>query len=549
MSVKKNFKKLVTAVLATGAAFALGALAFAGTFLLTASWPWALVGFFFASIIDGQVYTDSVSASIRETARGHLVRIRFAIAKRILRQHDFGYTRNLLQYKTAVEEYQRALAAYDDIENKNNVQSPEKPSRAALLAQEKEFVACLQGKNPSGMLAFHQFLTRANTTVDRLQREINIITFLIFCSAIIAIGAGLGFGLAALPVCYPVLTALTTSLGVSAFSAVTMNAIIYSIGIFAGLGYALMIFKNLNDVIRVVTSEEWKEKVSAIFQRRKEKSGQEESALKHRLRCFSVAFAGLAITALSIFTTIATAGSWWPDAKEGILLLSVVSDKTAILIRNVAVALLGVGNLVWSIANSIESACQLANYPMLENAGKAINRFWKKQKKKNWGEFINPFYWIDVVVSNGARAGTFVGHSLSVGATAVDLDGVPRWVTEWLNSLDEAIADSHFIFDLEGKHTHHHHHAHDHHDHHEHDKHSHGDVCHGHHHDDEEDDDEEEGLGVHNHADIAGAVTDFTLYPVRWLSKGWDSFFKSADGEIPGSTSTLHVHTTQPLRV
>lgn len=433
-----NFRTAAGYFLAFWSAASLGALSFIGMFIITASWPWALLSFFLASVIEGEIYKQSILQAIDSLTYGPILGIKTMIAKRQLKD-DPKYLQavNKLERKKFIE------ASIKDIDND------------PVLAGE---------------------VTRK--------------TVVLYISGLLAIGAGISSGLATL-------SAATTgllTLGATAGAALASGAVI---AILSSIGYTLMMYKSVADMVQNDTLHHWYEEIGKFFHK-----DSTENYLTYLARTSLATLGVLTVSALATFATIATAGTWWYAAKNGALLISGISEAAASIIRTITVIAMWIPNFIFNVAQALESVRQVANSSIDDALYKLDKHYLQPLENKNLAQWVNPFYWIGKTADILINGVVFIGHLISVGLTSDGLRGIPPLITTAAGTIIEFLTDWHFIFGSEDNHKHHHHHHH------------------------------------HQHSSIPQLFAAVVLSPITFLAKLWEWSFASPTNVSPVSSDS-----------
>jgi hypothetical protein len=403
----KQTSDYASSALAVFSAISLGALSFIGMYLITASWPWAVIAFFLASVIEGEIFKQVIFQAMNSLfVKGPIAELEKAIAQRELINTNPEYS--LLK------------------ENKD---------KAGMKKKEDGFIRH----------ALHSTKQRFSALRTEIRRK----TRALYINGVFAVGSGISSGLATL---YAANTGLLT-LGVASSLALTSAATIATL---SAIGYTFMMYKSVADMIQNDTLHKWLAITQTFFARQNITHTQKESPIAYIRRCFFPALGVSTIVALSTFATIATAGTWWIGAKKGALLIPGISERMANVLRTSSVAMMTPTALSFNTDNSLKSAIEVAHYNT-ENISKSLRKHYLSPlQNKNFWQSLNPFYWMDKTGQIVIQAGVFIGHLISVGLTSDGLQGVPPEVSTAAGTLMEGLTDWHFLFEF-GHDDHHHH--------------------------------------------------------------------------------------------
>lgn len=441
---------IIGGILSVGSTLATGALAFAGMMAFTASLPWGVAAFVLAAAIEGQIYKDTITKALK----------------------------TLFDNPPEAEKIKKL-----------------KKLRRALKKQLKE--------DPQAD-HLQQQLNQLNLSIEKKQSTLSKKFIAKIIGAIFCIGAGVALGFTSLAAA----TSGFLSIGVSA-AIVSVAAPL--IAVFAGIGYALMLYRHVQMLIHDNWLNTWYKKARDFFAKK-----DNETTPQWLGRTILPGIGAALIVAIAVFATIATAGTWWYAAKEGALLVKGVSDAAASVIRTITVLMVPIPTALFSIIRSLQSGAKLftANYgdalsKAFAPAGKAVLNF-------------NLFAFISTVVSLPLQAAIFVGHLIAIGLMSDRLPGVHPAITTAVGTINEFNTDVDFLID---SHHHHHHHpldqpevgffrtllnvilyGYDPKNHHQHEHHHHGDK----------------EFGEHHHSNLPTIFINILLSPINLLAYTWN---------------------------
>lgn len=469
MSANKTARKTLTVIFTIGATMAIGFLSFAGMFVLSSSLIWCGTAFVLAAAYEGQVNAEGISSALRRMFdKNYLKRgILNQYLESQLEEEDERikkiYLLELEKLKDSTEEEREQLKAQieerelakqqngflkDYRKQKKYLEDFEKIEHLTEI-QIKEKAAAKKQLRLMESVFFKQFEDYDNhdyylTPVERSARElmakdrekilteINRKKWLIRASWLFALGGGVSSGLAAF-------SAIKT--GVAAFailSAIPGGALIALAG-FAAVGYTLLLYQSISDMV-----QEYQGKWRTYFTKR-----DNESTLKHVVRCTATVLAiGIAIVA-----TVATAGTWWYAAKEGATLLK-IADRAADILRSVSVALMALPAFIFSTSNSIASIDDMSKSSygkLITDAKTSVKDTWKAE---SFFRFINPFRFVEKVITYTAKSVLFLGHVISMGFISDRFDAMPAPVCIAANSTGEVLTDLNYLPDEKKDHGH-----------------------------------------------------------------------------------------------
>lgn len=249
-----------------------------------------------------------------------------------------------------------------------------------------------------------------------LLKEIRYKTRLIRGAGILTIAAG---------VCSGLVTLSLMQAGVVAIGVLSSTPIglLVSLAILAGAGYTFLMYQNISEMIQKLNlDKKWKTYFSRHI-----KDGKKESTIRYCLRLTGIAI----IIACGILATVASAGTCWPYAKDGVVILGRVSEKIASAIRTLFIALTGIPTLIYYTYNSLRSvnAASRVNFTSWKTKIKEKFDEVRKEASKNVWRFFNIPLLCEKLISNVVESVLFGGHVVSTALMGDGLQGVSPGVT------------------------------------------------------------------------------------------------------------------------
>jgi hypothetical protein len=278
-----------------------------------------------------------------------------------------------------------------------------------------------------------------------------------------------------------------------------------------------MMYINVADMVQNDTLHQWAKNTRDFFVRR-----ENESLTWMAARCFFAGIGAATVVGLSVFATIATAGTWWIAAKKGALLMAGMTETVAKVIRTVTVISMAIPNIIFNTVNALKSVGEIANYTVRNLSAKLGHHFLRPLENKNILQCMNPFYWLAKSAELVIHAVVFSGHLISVGLTSDGLAGVPPIITTGAGTLTELLTDWHYIFEM-----------------HDHEK----DAAHDHDHDHDHEhgpDHDHEEHGHHHHSNLPSKFALILLFPLIVLARAWEWTFSV--GKAPHHEHAHHEH-------
>jgi hypothetical protein len=543
----KITKTVISYIATVGATVALGALSFTGMLLITPSLPWACLAFFMAAAIEGAVYKQNIFASMKKLGN-QTQAIQHALAIRELKklQNNKKYKNNIFltnyfNQKKYLHELQENHGKYT---RKNAAMAKKEIVSAEKRIQKMEeifihFIRYPQAAQdnsyqlPSDLIESLQELKNTDHLIqaDALEKEVLRKKIYMNIGLGVAIGAGACAGLVSLASIPSGLLTLGITLSTAALIAAPFAA-------FAALGYMFLMYRTITDMIQNETLNKWAHKIHRFWH-----TPSQERTATFYLKITAV----IVLSALAIFATIATAGTWWHLAKAGASTIPYIPVIAAKVFSIATWTLMLIPNFLFDYVNSLKSL-QVIKHAIVgswRNTSKDVKNAWNNSE--NVLQFLNPFRLIKQVFN----AVTFVGHLISIGLTGDQVPWLNPYLTTAVGSAVEGLSDLHYI--AEDHHVHDHQH-HDHNDCHQQDTaannqqaihtedeqqllNNHHRHSHHHVHENKHDDDEEH---QHSHGDFILNIINTGL---NYLSSGWDWFC----GSKPWSVSEAKFFTTEAL--
>ncbi len=460
-----------------GATLSLGLLSLAGFYALTPVMGVVITAFGLSMLYEAEIYHANIKSGLGK-----------------LLDNDFFY---LLEANKLLEEILStniSCAFLDDykvhLDYLHRLEHLKKRSKAQQLALKKAeakkeamlrfFMKTLFSDEASLTTDYSQaLLTNINTFLSsrnetpkslkaRIEQKQRVIKRFVFPSALVVGGL---FGLGSLFL-------MCDALGVLSFislSAAAMPYLVIPLAIAAGLGYIFLTFNSLSDMVWNDSVRQWVKELKHEC-----KEGKKAYAI-------TLVLASLILVAITLSLTLFTAGTWWTLAKnkQGVIpfMLKIPKAITAYIVP----IFTGLSQLIFSLENiketmdnfkgAIKSAFSELSWLKFNNFIKSIPialviapvRFIfrgvaKAWKTENIVQFFNPFRPILKIIEAPIRLVGFIGHVVSIGATADEVPGVPSILCMIIAALSESFEDMHYFFDL-GHHSHNHNHESNHNEH------------------------------------------------------------------------------------
>ncbi len=418
MDKKTIIKKFFQYTFAIGSTLAIGLLSFAGMFVFSASFWLCGAAFILATVYEGQVNNEGIKGALQHLFDDdHLPLniLRQHLEKKLEERVDNPFLKDYRDQKRYLEQ----LEAMDDHSDEHE----EREEAARIRLKMMEMYYLKQFQNPT-IPPRHQLEKTVADLLNQdriaLQKEIQRKKNMIRASMVFAVGGGLASGLATL-------SAIKVTIATFAVLSVIPGGAIFTLGALAAVGYTLLLYQNMADLI-----QEYGSTIRDSFKKR-----NDESQAWYAVRVIGITIA----VGLAIFATIATAGTWWNAAKNGAAFLG----SAASAVRSVAIALFTIPSLIFGVKNSLESidGISKSQYGQLfSNTWQSIKEQFKKED--NILRSLNPFRAIAKAIE--ALSGfLLVAHVASMGLISDRLANVNPAATLTLNGINEIATDLNYL--------------------------------------------------------------------------------------------------------
>lgn len=246
--------------------------------------------------------------------------------------------------------------------------------------------------------------------------------------------------------------------------------VIAPLALIAGAAYGLLIYNALTEMLLDNPIRKFVDRIQAL--------SSQEMTLKRGL------ILGLSIVlfAVTLFLTVCTAGTWLTVFHKTKPLFTWLSVIPNVLLNIIIPILIGISVLPFSLQSVANTLDGLEANPNLDHAVNAINpRNWRLPSgrlpsswaeasewlsEKMWEQWVpnflgitkeefaletdmqrkNPYRVIYRMFFEPLRNFIFIGHLVSAGATSDQIEGVPVWVSFWLNFWFECAEDWDWIW-------------------------------------------------------------------------------------------------------
>lgn len=513
--LKKFARYSLTALLLTGMVFVTGFLSFSGFLVLNGSIYLASAAFILGGGVEGEVYAQNINKSLlklftagywEEVVIENLLDRLFEIQN----QHQSDFLQEYKDLQDYVQQLKEDLEHCHNPDTKKTLKKNIRTARKSLKEKKIYFRKFILENDETRDRDFDDELQKAmlflldpkeeikgdqeKTTLikqekTRLQQKIRSNIFYSRLAWILNLGAGISCGLVGIEVAQSSIAILVSYFGIS-ISATVLSASIFGLAMVGAIGYMLLIHNTITDMIKDETLKTWAAKIRDFFKYKTDENGQVvEKTTGYLLRVIPGLIAVIILVGLGVFATIATAGTWWYAAKAGAQWLPWVS-RFASELRAIAVSIMGITTLVFSIKNSLESAEEFIKISLQKSWDNIKNTILLYKAKENWAQFLNPFRLLIILITIPFRFVVFVGHTLSVGLMGDKLDNVDPQATAVLSGVNEWCQDFHYFTPEDNK--------------------KHGD---------------------HVHVDLVGKFLKLALVPLYFVAAAWDYFCSWFNGK------------------
>lgn len=459
----KKLKKVLIWLLTSGVVFSMSFLSMIGFLSIYAFWPLAIIAFIFSGVIETKVYKKNISGAIKSIFHPQSIKERIILD---LFEEKYGKSNNY-SCISSLEDYESYLEAKNEYEVYKNSKFHGylEQSRKDCLDESYEKMLNARKELLNSIIQEEEYADLIATAEKKakLSYVLSVVSFI----------GGIGAGFA---------TAFGISEGIlftTAFFSLTvtttfMSFAIWPFAIFAFLGYFCLLQKTFLDIIEKKLFDRIGQKLKAIFSRQDNQSLVFYGGKVILVSCFLVLIAGL-----SIFATVATAGTWWFAIQKGASLIPYIK-MAADWVRNITIAGVAVTQLAFNGKNSLQTGMQLADFKpwnMIKRKWtQLVDKVKKMYEKEHIIQFCNPFrllqFLIELVLEIVIPLGHFTADGLSTNTVKMGSYQMDPKTATLLGGASEGMVDIHYL--SEGEHEFDHEHkqpqkAHEHHGH------SHGD--------------------------------------------------------------------------
>jgi hypothetical protein len=450
----KRTQSIIAMFLTAGAVLSMGFLAFAGVysvpFLASVALPLAILAFFLSGFVEWKVFGKSIYKGLSRLklvgnkAGNYLlaIELNFYLDRYLEVLKNQGQDINNTSTCGFLKDY------YRQRENYRRTRSEEDKKK---LDELREFFFAQALKKPGtatkdgyidACLAEH-----AQSMLITAKRGVWFLRFFLVISAVIGVGAA-------------VVTAYAMSSAIVVFVALSTTALlatVWPIAIIAGIGATFLFYYAMTDIVKHDVLEKGFRSLRQLFKR--ETMGDQEERLPSyifRLVVLTLLMAG--IIALTVFATVATAGTWWFAMKKvSIDLLPRVPVLVGVIARTIIVPINWVTDIVYGLSTTLQTIVKLKGLLTPIRYGQQLYVKIKKalyalKEKESWGQLLNPFRIVTKLIMVSFEWLIFLGHVVSIGLTTDRLGSLNPVMVAVVCTIPEALQDANFLLKEEKAH-------------------------------------------------------------------------------------------------
>jgi hypothetical protein len=421
-------------LLTTGVILAVGFLSYCGMLVIVPSIPLAIGAFVLAGLVEGEVFKQNITKGIENLQFLGREGLSILILQTLDGQlHIHGALDHpILQ---AYQKQKKILVHLNHKKLNAEERKQKKLAEERLRIFQKELVGLIvKSKNDND----HPVLSATRQVLPKLKRKLLWIRL----SVPVSIIGGIGFGFATASA----LDIALTGLGVS----VALSPLIWPLAVVACIGYTLLLYHTISNMIQHDTFKQWREWAITLFKRKKI-NGTLENNWRYGLRLLGIGlFIGAAV-GVGVLATLATAGTWWLAVKEGISLLPHLAAAAGI-IRSIIVPVAGTAILIFTIVNSLTSVMQMI--AALEHARpmqwikEKIHHFLERKPGETRWHKWNPFRLLIEAITEPIKYAIFLGHLIATGLMWDRTPGLNRAATiasGVVGAASDGLVDYHYV--------------------------------------------------------------------------------------------------------
>jgi hypothetical protein len=264
--------------------------------------------------------------------------------------------------------------------------------------------------------------------------------------------------------------AITIGLALS-LSATALSAVIWPVAIFAAIGATFLLYYVITDIVKNDTLEKAVSKVLELFKRKIHESKKEPLA-PYLMRLLALSLVVIGISAVTVFATAASGGTYWIIMRQGINLLAPkLPTFCAYCASAILIPINFVTDLIYGFSTSLLTInnCRgmfVAIFQVITNPIKNFKSFINTKlgsvKGETWGQLFNPFRIIAKLVIFPLQAFVFIGHLIGIGLTTDRFINFPPPLVAIVCAVSEGLQDLSFFTKEGDEHSHEDDNGHDH---------------------------------------------------------------------------------------
>ncbi|MFM2321924.1 MAG: hypothetical protein RLZZ225_77 [Pseudomonadota bacterium] len=464
----KALRYVVATFLTMGTVLSVGFLSFSGLWVIYPYVVPAILAFFLSGVIEGKVFGTGIFKGLARlkllttNAQKHLLIIELnklinykEKANKSWAEEQGGFLKDYWQQR----KYYKSLK-----ENPHADENALEEAKKDLDALKDFFCRQVsqskgEANHPVGLSINEGLKNISKVLLKSAKHSVWVLRF--FWTVSILMGVVSGFITA-----FAVNEAITIGLALS-LSATALSAIIWPVAIFAAVGATFLLYYVITDIVKNDTVEKAFSKVFELF-KRKVHENKKEPLAAYLMRLLSLSLVVVAISAITVFATAASAGTCWIIMRQGINLL--VPKLPAFIAYCASAILIPMGfatDLIYGVSTTLLTinnckslfiaAFEAIKHPMQKSKSffsKIKKELGKVKRNESWGQFFNPFRIIAKLIISPLQAFVFIGHLISIGLTADRFLNFPPPLVAGVCAASEGLQDLSFFTTEEDEHNH-----------------------------------------------------------------------------------------------
>lgn len=468
--MRKSLIKPVASALTLTTMLALGFLSFIGMFSVLALLPICGAAFFMAFFVESQVYWQNLLHATASLSLNNAAFLKRAIIRRYLKDlisppKPAVPNNPTFQNNAFLQAYKKQLKYYEDLnghvsffDSKANQEREIAHDRLVLMEDFLlEQLTAIEATTDMEKSA-QALLTAMGDQKSTLQKELRNRPWILRTGYLFALAAGISTGLASF-------NAIQLGLITLGISSAIPGGLVVTLGIFAAVGYCFLMYQS---IFNMLSDDTFRKYFDGFIEYCSAKPG--ESRLRQMARCIGISIVAIAVMSIAIFATIATAGTWWYAAKDGLTSLTALTDNIASYLSRAMTVMFAIPTFIFNTINALPSAKKIIGLCKngLSELKETLLETWQEEvlaeqslTKKILGafRFFNPFRALVKVLDSVF----FIGHVISTGMISAEgIANVPASVNIACGAATETLTDLPYVSGHNKKATlvaepHHHH--------------------------------------------------------------------------------------------